>query len=104
MENMTTTDSHSHLHKNWHGTSESRYSGRSHTDDSDSGLSNSEGTSQATGEASTLSTVSFTVKQYANVYKNDTAEETIQLLDAEPETNLVFTPAMDEFTIAISPE
>ena len=62
MENMTITDTHSHGHHNWNKTSESSYSGKSHTDSSNSGLSNSEGTSQATGEASTVSTVSFKVK------------------------------------------
>ena len=99
-------NSDSHRYKNhhhgWDGSSESTYSGRSLTDTSDSGLSNSEGTSQATGEASTVSTVSFTVKQYANVWDNATAEETIELLVAEPETDLVFTPMTDEFTLALS--
>ena len=43
--NDTPTDSHSHGHHGGYHNSESDYSGRSHTDDDDSGLSDSEGTS-----------------------------------------------------------
>ena len=62
-EVSTTTLDHSHSnHGGYHENSESRYSGRSQSDEDDSGLSDSEGTSQRTGEASTLSSVSIEVK------------------------------------------
>ena len=81
----TTTVDHSHGHHKggYHHTTESSYSGRSHTDTSNSGFSHSSGTSQATGEASTLSSVSFTVKQYSNIWENTVKEETIRLFDAD---------------------
>ena len=59
-----TTQSHDHSahHGAYHGTTESTFSGVSWSDDEDyTGLSNSEGTSQDTGEASTVSSVSFTI-------------------------------------------
>ena len=57
LEETTTVDhSHRHHRKGYHHTTESSYSGKSHTDDDKSGLSHSEGTSQRTGEASTVST------------------------------------------------
>ena len=71
-EEITTLD---HEHTGRHGGhdegSESVYSGRSWSDDDDSGLSDSEGTSQATGEASTLTSVSFEIVEYANIHANE---------------------------------
>lgn len=59
---VTTPDhAHSYHHGGYDENSESAYSGRSWSDEDQTGFSDSEGTSQATGEASTLSSVSFTV-------------------------------------------
>ena len=86
-EEETTTLDHSlgdhgiHHKHGYHHTTESDYSGRSVSDDDSSGLSNSLGTSQATGEASTLSTVSFTVKEYANVYADNNSGAFVNVLE-----------------------
>ena len=83
----TTTVDHSHGHRRkgkgrYHQTTESDYSGRSHTDDDRSGLSHSEGTSQHTGEASTLSSVSFTVVEYTNLYADNNDGAQVNILGA----------------------
>ena len=87
-EEETTTIDHSHNHhKNgYHHNSESDYSGKSHTDDDSSGFSDSLGTSQATGEASTLSTVSFTVKEYKNTFVNSNDGAFVRILDRDEPT------------------
>jgi len=82
------TDSHEHAHHGleWGNDSdaESDYSGDSWSDEGDyTGLSDSEGTSQSTGEASTLSTVSIELKEYDNYYKNDNDDAFYELLTAE---------------------
>ena len=83
-EVVTTTLDHSHSkHGGYHENSESRYSGRSASDEDDSGLSDSEGTSQRTGEASTLSSVSIELKQYADFYANEDDGATVRILDAD---------------------
>ena len=83
-EVVTTTLDHSHSkHGGYHENSESRYSGRSASDEDDSGLSDSEGTSQRTGEASTLSSVSIKVKQYRDVFANVDDGATVRILDAD---------------------
>jgi Ca2+-binding RTX toxin-like protein len=82
-ETPTVDHTHGHHKDGYHHTTESSYSGRSHTDTSDSGFSHSSGTSNATGEASTLSSVSFTVKEYENIYENNVKEQEIRLFDAD---------------------
>ena len=91
----TTTLDHSHSHNGgYHENSESRYSGRSQSDEDDSGLSDSEGTSQRTGEASTLSSVSIEVKQYANYFENENDDATVRILDAaDADANIYATDA-----------
>lgn len=86
-ESGNTTD-HSHGHHGWGHDSdaESTFSGVSWSDEDDSeytGLSDSEGTSQETGEASTLTSVSFVVKEYKDIYENANADEELTLLDAD---------------------
>ena len=81
-----TTPSHEHSAHHWghHGTTESIYSGQSPSDDGHrTGLSNSEGTSQDTGEASTLSSVSFTIVKYFNRYENNDDAAEVFVLDAD---------------------
>jgi len=86
-ENSTTTLGHSH--GNWHGryhhTSESSYSGTySYTSGHPyTGLSNSYFTSQKTGEASTVSTVSFEQKQYLDTWANLNPGAKVELLEDE---------------------
>ena len=81
----TTTIDHSHGHHKggYHHTTESDYSGRSPSDSDLSGLSNSSGTSQATGEASTVSSVSFTQKEYANRYEDNNPGAFSRVLDRD---------------------
>ena len=88
-ESETTTPSHSHSqhHGQYHAT-ESDFSGWSESDDDFySGLSDSEGTSQATGEASTLSTVSFTVIKYTNEYENNFDDAVVTVRDLRDENS-----------------
>ena len=83
-EEETTTVDHSHRHhiKGYDHTSESSDSGKSHTDDDNSGLSHSEGTSQKTGEASTVSSVSFTAEEYNDPYLNRDDNAQVNILKA----------------------
>lgn len=60
---------------------ESSYSGHSWSDEDYTGFSNSEGTSQRTGEASTLSSVSFKVEEYENIYENKNDEATLDFVE-----------------------
>lgn len=48
-------------------------------------MSDSEGTSQATGEASTLSSVSFTIVKYTNIYENENEGATVTIRDLRDE-------------------
>lgn len=85
-EEETTLDhAHSRRHGRYHGTTESDFSGISPSDDRYTGLSNSSGTSQQDGEASTVSTVSFTQEQYANPWANDLAGAQVKIRDLRDE-------------------
>jgi hypothetical protein len=85
METTTPDHEHSQYHEDYKAT-ESDFSGWSESDDDFlSGLSDSEGTSQATGEASTLSTVSFTVQKYTNTYENNFNDAVVNVRDLRDE-------------------
>ena len=76
-----TTPSHQHSHAGgWRHDedAESTFSGVSWSDVNDdhhTGLSHSEGTSQQTGEASTLSSVSIKIKSYNDIWANTAAAD-----------------------------
>ena len=84
------TPDHEHSHAGWRHDedAESTFSGVSWSDVNDdhhTGLSHSEGTSQQTGEASTLSSVSIEIKRYRDVWANETANEPLTISLGNPE-------------------
>lgn len=86
----TPTHSHGH-HGGYHDPNkESTFSGVSWSDAEDSeytGLSDSEGTSQDTGEASTLSSVSVYVQEYMDFFEDENLGATVDILEAEDTGN-----------------
>ena len=86
-----TTPSHEHSHAGgWRhdDDAESTFSGVSWSDVNDdhhTGLSHSEGTSQQTGEASTLSSVSIEIESYSDFWANTAANEKLTISLGNPE-------------------
>ena len=85
---MDTSATHSHPHHGWaHSAGESTFSGVSWSDDGErTGLSHSEGTSQDTGEASTLSSVSILIQEYNDFWANANEGAAVTILDAEDDS------------------
>lgn len=82
-EETTLSHEHSDNHGGYYETTESFYSGQSWSDDEGTGFSNSSGTSQATGEASTLDTVSFDAEEYADMYEDNDDDASIRIIGAD---------------------
>lgn len=91
---MTTSGTPTHVHSNNGGyhdpNSESTFSGVSWSDYGDeeyTGLSDSEGTSQDIGEASTVSSVSIYIQEYEDIWANENEGAAVTILEQEDDND-----------------